>query len=336
MKVTWSDGNLQVSAGDEIEILRGLGERDSAQVSATKIHNKTRGTIFTSSIEGVLMTRMPHDFAPPIHGYAKNIEIHRNTIILELEEKAPPIISPRERKYAANVLPLLKKDVEEIEELRKLRHPLEQKEEERFQTWWHNVKTHLETVFGGDSSAIKEFQSIDFRPLWAPSSVESMNNLYQGGLTSTKALLSSRMSMVEQDKKGLEPIEDYIPSHVCEKLPQLVKRIIDEAYGCYVHGFYAASSIMLRKSLEAAIFIRLQMSGVENKLFDGDGNPFELKKRIEIARQEHFIPSSYCSDLRNVKWFGDAGAHSFKITLVRQDLPNVLNLMRLVLDAMFD
>jgi len=93
MKVTWSDGNLQVSAGDEIEILRGLGERDSAQVSATKIHNKTRETIITSSIEGVMMTRMPHDFTPSIRGYAKNVEIRGNTISFELEEKAPPIVS---------------------------------------------------------------------------------------------------------------------------------------------------------------------------------------------------------------------------------------------------
>ncbi len=76
MKVMWSDGNLQVVAGDEIEILRGFGKRDSAQIQATKIHNKTRGTIFTSGVEGVLSTRMPHDFTPPIHGYAKNIEMH--------------------------------------------------------------------------------------------------------------------------------------------------------------------------------------------------------------------------------------------------------------------
>ena len=93
MKVTWSDGNLQVSAGDEIEILRGLGERDSAQISATKIHNKTRGTVFTSRAEGVLMTRMPHDFTPSIRGYAKNVEIRGNTISFELEEKAPPMVA---------------------------------------------------------------------------------------------------------------------------------------------------------------------------------------------------------------------------------------------------
>jgi hypothetical protein len=107
MRVTWSNGSLQVSAGDEIEILRGLGERKSAQVSATKIHNKTRGTVFTSSVEGVLMTQMPHDFIPPIHGYARNVEVRRSAITFELKEKAPPIVARILREYAKFVDPKL-------------------------------------------------------------------------------------------------------------------------------------------------------------------------------------------------------------------------------------
>ena len=76
MRVNWSDGHLQVVAGDEIKILRGKGKRESGQVLATKIENVTRGTNFKSSVEGILATEMPHDFIPPIHGYAKNIEMH--------------------------------------------------------------------------------------------------------------------------------------------------------------------------------------------------------------------------------------------------------------------
>lgn len=93
MKVTWSENNLQVVAGDEVEVLRGFGERDSAQVEATRVYNKTTGTVFKSSIEGVLSTRMPHDFTPPIHGYAKNVEASGKAISFELEEKAPPTLS---------------------------------------------------------------------------------------------------------------------------------------------------------------------------------------------------------------------------------------------------
>ena len=100
MKVKWSNGNLQVVTGDEIEVLRGIGEPRNGQITATKIHNKTRGTVSTSSIEGAARIRMPHDFKPPIHGYAKNIELQRNAISFDLEKKAPPIVSGILREYA--------------------------------------------------------------------------------------------------------------------------------------------------------------------------------------------------------------------------------------------
>jgi uncharacterized protein (TIGR02391 family) len=109
MKVTWSDGNLQVFAGDEIRILRGKEKSESGQVFATKIQNITKGTISTSRVEGVLTTEMPRDFIPPIHGYAKNVETRGGTVIFELEEKAPPIVSGIIRECAKFIDPLLYK-----------------------------------------------------------------------------------------------------------------------------------------------------------------------------------------------------------------------------------
>lgn len=93
MKVRWSDGTLQIVAGDEIIILRGKGKRESGKVLATKIQNLTRGTIFISRVESVLDSSMPYDFVPPIKGYATNIEIHGEGAYFELDEKAPPLVS---------------------------------------------------------------------------------------------------------------------------------------------------------------------------------------------------------------------------------------------------
>ena len=104
MKVRWSGNNFQVSAGDEIEVLRGFDERDSAEVRATKIHNKTRGTVFISSVEGTIKTR---HYTPPIHGYAKTIEMQGSAVIFELEEKAPPIVSGILRECAKFIDPKL-------------------------------------------------------------------------------------------------------------------------------------------------------------------------------------------------------------------------------------
>lgn len=94
MKVTWSGKpDLQISSGDKIQILSGFGSRESGQIEATRIRNKTKGTYFESEVYGILSTRRPHDFDPPILGYAKYVEIHRSRVVFELEEKAPPIVS---------------------------------------------------------------------------------------------------------------------------------------------------------------------------------------------------------------------------------------------------
>jgi len=108
MKVTWSGKpSPQIFAGDEIEILRGFGKRESGQIQATRIRNRTRGTFFRSDVEGILQTRSPHDFTPPIHGYAKNIEMRGSGVLFELEELAPPIVSGILRECAKFIHPKL-------------------------------------------------------------------------------------------------------------------------------------------------------------------------------------------------------------------------------------
>jgi uncharacterized protein (TIGR02391 family) len=107
MKVRWSDGNFQVFAGDEIEILRGKGKRENGKILATKIQNITRGTTLISRVERVLDSEMPHDFIPPIHGYARNIEMYGEGAYFEVEEKAPPIVSGILRDCAKFIDPKL-------------------------------------------------------------------------------------------------------------------------------------------------------------------------------------------------------------------------------------
>jgi len=107
MKVEWSGNNLQINGGDEIVILRGFGDPKSGQVEATRIYNKTRRTVFKSSVEGVLSTRMPHDFTPPILGYAKSVVVSGSHVSFTLEEKAPPIVSGILRECAKFIDPKL-------------------------------------------------------------------------------------------------------------------------------------------------------------------------------------------------------------------------------------
>lgn len=94
MKVKWSGKpNIHVEANDEILVMRGFGDRDSSEVSATMIGNITKGIIAKSDVEGVLASRTPNDFTPPIQGYAKYILMIGDVTTFTLEEKTIPIVS---------------------------------------------------------------------------------------------------------------------------------------------------------------------------------------------------------------------------------------------------
>ncbi len=72
IKVTW-DSDLQISTGDEVEILRGITYSED-NIRASVMRNITTGRKERSSIEGVIMTRSPVDIIPSIKGVVRGIE----------------------------------------------------------------------------------------------------------------------------------------------------------------------------------------------------------------------------------------------------------------------
>jgi len=90
-RVMW-DGQLNVTKGDKIEILRGIIMRDiyDSDIRATTIRNLTRDIKLRSRIEGTMMSESPIDFDPPMRGYAENIEVRsNNTTYFDIVEKGP-------------------------------------------------------------------------------------------------------------------------------------------------------------------------------------------------------------------------------------------------------
>ena len=86
MIVEWPDDNLQVFQGDEIEILRGVGDPKDGQIKATAIRNKTKGK-FAHRVQGFTGTKKSQNYVPPLHGYVKNIVVSVGLIKFDLEEK---------------------------------------------------------------------------------------------------------------------------------------------------------------------------------------------------------------------------------------------------------
>jgi hypothetical protein len=90
VKIFWDGPGLEVSEGDEVEILSGIRGED--HVRATVIRNRTRGAVFNTQADRSSMVDVVQDISPPLRGYARNVLAHSQGTFFMLEEKAPPII----------------------------------------------------------------------------------------------------------------------------------------------------------------------------------------------------------------------------------------------------
>jgi len=82
IKITW-DAGLQISKGDEVEILRGIIYNES-NIRASLMRNITTGREEKSRIEGVLMIRSPTDIKPPIKGIVQGIKARSGETVFDL------------------------------------------------------------------------------------------------------------------------------------------------------------------------------------------------------------------------------------------------------------
>lgn len=84
IQVAW-DGALQISKGDEIEIIKGIALGEN-YIRASVLKNITLGREERSRIEGVLMTKMPEDIRPPRKGVVQQVHATAGQTYFELIE----------------------------------------------------------------------------------------------------------------------------------------------------------------------------------------------------------------------------------------------------------
>jgi len=119
------------------------------------------------------------------------------------------------------------------------------------------------------------------------------------------------------------------------QFPIELERILNEIKVCANYGALTASVVMSRKAVEVAIHLRFAKEGKENMLLTGKGDTLGFENKIEIAQANGFLSPSKATQLKQVKWFGDSGAHSYKIVITQDDASNILALLRLSLEELF-
>lgn len=108
--------------------------------------------------------------------------------------------------------------------------------------------------------------------------------------------------------------------HLLDEVPSDVVVCLEDANDCYVAGHYNQCSVMLRKGIDLAIKIKLLQSGFKsNQLLDKSGNEIGLASKIKLLKTKKLITQKSASDIEQVKWFGDIGAHG-TMRVTEQDI----------------
>jgi len=127
-----------------------------------------------------------------------------------------------------------------------------------------------------------------------------------------------------------------IPKEILEKLPKEIHKTIEGVKLCYEHDHADFCFMGIRKVLSTAIHIRFRREGKEEELYDGNERPYRLDKWIELAKQNRFLSASLAKRLaKELKLFGDVGAHDYMIDFQKEDVPSIFKLLRVALDRMY-
>lgn len=148
------------------------------------------------------------------------------------------------------------------------------------------------------------------------------------------SLMKKIVRKVERLEKKREK-EIKIPPEIEKGLPNEVRYIMQQVYGCLENNFCDACGPMMRKALTAAIDIRFKRDGKEAKMYDDNNRHLKLQKMIEVAKQERYITPSIFGKLSQLKWVGDISAHDYQIKLTKSDVEIDLRTLRMALERLY-
>jgi integrase len=179
----------------------------------------------------------------------------------------------------------------------------------------------------------KYFEELGQNPTTLRQSCE--RELIEAGQTSMFTVLEEKpKTEVGVLKKKIEEL--VFPTKVLQKLPPQVRKTVEGVITNYQNDFSDFCFWGMRKALIDAIRFRFQRDEKEEKLYDKDGNAYNLPKWIELAKQERYISRNSAKKLKaQVKVFGDVASHDYKVSLQREEVPSIFTQLRMALARMY-
>jgi hypothetical protein len=221
---------------------------------------------------------------------------------------------------------LLQKLLEGLSALEEFREPPEQVAPQ-FGRWLVHVKLALEGA--GMSSETETWKDA----LKNVSFYDDDSSLFVQ-MSSAKAIL---LGFLERATGDSPAVELFSPS-IVEETPGYVRRVAEQANGCYERGWYDACAVMLRRLIETLIIECFERHSLESKITGSDGNYCQLGELISRFLAERWHTSRAASGslkkLTDIKGTGDLSAHSRRFLATRNDIDRIAQDVRIAVQEL--
>lgn len=121
---------------------------------------------------------------------------------------------------------------------------------------------------------------------------------------------------------------------------EYIKKIAVQASGCYDHGWYDASAVMIRRLLETLIIECFEKHSITHKIKDQSNNFFYLRDLISKFLHDNDgkwnVSRNTKDALPNLKDIGDKSAHNRYFTARQSDIASIKKDLRTVIEELIN
>jgi hypothetical protein len=194
----------------------------------------------------------------------------------------------------------------------------------KFKTWKHEVEDALITLLGRESLAIEKFGGID----WPEHKGIDFND----AVDEAKIILDTAVPHILLKNPALKSFDPVVPKG---PFPVPLEHVISEIELCLKSGAFTAASVMIRKAVEVAVILRFQQEGRLDLVTSDKGDTLSFTEKIDRAQGQNYLSPQRAKELKQIKSYGDSGAHSDKIVINQDDIQHAMVLLRLSLGELF-
>ena len=194
----------------------------------------------------------------------------------------------------------------------------------KFMEWKYKTEDAIARLLGPDSTTLKRLKSLS----WP----DSVGDEFSTVVDEARIILECSIPEIVRSIPTLRDVAFPAPTG---RYPDELERIIREIRVCLRVGACSAAAVLTRKAVEAAIFLKFEKEKNTEAILTKAGDSRSFVEKVALAVKHNYLSPQKGADLRKIKWWGDSGAHSYRVVVSKAEVMHNLSLLDICLQEMF-